>query len=148
MNAAERDKLLKRKQELETELDQIYFQLGIEDAQNWGKMDWKERSIKCINNRGIYSTTIEILKCLIGEWKYQRLDTDTRGRYVDMLSIALVGMVKDGYLGKVKIPNMNKGAYYGLLEWFGEDGTIKEEYANEGIRPIVRVINKKLLEAA
>ena len=144
----DKNKLWERKYNLEAELAEIEEQLEIPNPEPWGASEWKERAIACINNKATYCTTIDILKCLISEGKYERLKPDTRDKYIVGLSVALNGLVKAGYIKNVKIPQLNKGYYYGLPHWFDDKNRLMGKYANEYIKPVISIINKKLMVEA
>lgn len=140
-----RETLLAKRESLMDEIFQLEEQLGFPNPEPWGSMEWRERSIQCIASRDTYSTTIDVLKCLISERRYNLLEADQRDKYIANLSIALNGLAKEGYITKVKIPGINKGYYFGLPKWFENNGTLKSEYANEYLQPVLDTINSKLL---
>jgi hypothetical protein len=147
---AVRDTLFTKKEQLEAQLEEIEEQLGIPNPAPWGASEWKENAIACIYNKKNYSTTIDVLKCLLSEGKYNRLSPDVREKYIVGLSVALNGLVKSGYLVSVKIPQLNKGYIYGLPEWFtkvvGGRYKLKIQFSPDHIKPVIDTINAKLMK--
>jgi len=124
--------LFKRKIELETELSTVNQQL-YKDNQF---LSWKTKAINCIASYGQYVTTIDILRCVIGDEAYLNLSEKERKDNITKLSVNLNNLVKEGYVKKAKVNGL-KGNYYGLPEWFQKNGSLKPEYADETIKAIL-----------
>ena len=97
-------------------------------------MKWRERALECINGHKHFCQTSEILECTFEEEFYEQIinDKDLKRRYITALSVALTYLCKDGELNKFYLKK-RKGAFYGLPEWFEEDGTPKMSIINKGM---------------
>ena len=87
-------------------------------------MKWRLRALECIASKNYFTQTSEILECTIGTEINN--DKELRKRYITALSVALTYLCKDGELNKFYVKK-RKGAFYGLPEWFNNDGTPKEK---------------------
>ena len=120
--------LKKEKKELEARLKLVSNAIIALEPVPIKYMQWGNKAIDCTRKKAHYIQTSEILTCVVGEDIEE--NKDLRKRYITALSVALNYLCKDGDLKKFKVRKL-KGDFYGLPEWFNEDGSLKNEYLGE-----------------
>ena len=87
------------------------------------RFNWTDAALDCINAQGIFLQTVDIL-----EWMFSGIDDladEKRKRNaIVSLSVTLNNLCNKGVLRKLVVYGV-KGHFYGLPEWFGENGQIK-----------------------
>lgn len=103
---------------------------------------WKMKAVNCIALAKKYVTTLDILSCVLGYETFEALPENLRRDYVTNLSATLSNLTRDGYINKARLKGI-KGNYYGLPEWFEENGDLKAEYADSTLHYLIKVSKRK-----
>ena len=102
------------------------------------EISWTYKALECIRNWDEFIQTNEILECMFCDDPV--LENPQRRRsYLTALSVTLNKLCKNKTVTRVQIKGI-QGYYYGLPQWVGRDGNVKNEYA----RKLEERINKRM----
>ena len=94
-------------------------------AGNGQRYNWTELAIGCITSNAKFLQTSDILECAIKQ--EDKGDEKRKRNALVGLSVALNNLCSKGVLRKIVVKGV-KGHFYGLIEWFNEDGSVKSSY--------------------
>jgi len=126
--------LIERKAEVEKTIDSLNKELlqinsiinsFDQPSGSPSRYNWSETAIECIKGHNRFLQTTDILECVLDP--ETRKDEKKKKNATVGISVALNNLCSRGTLKKIVIQGV-KGHFYGLPEWFNEDGSVKKEY--------------------
>jgi hypothetical protein len=87
------------------------------------RFNWTDAALDCINSHGIFLQTVDILERVFNG-THELEDEKRKRNAIVSLSVTLNNLCNKGLLRKLVVHGV-KGHFYGLPEWFGENGHIK-----------------------
>jgi hypothetical protein len=98
-------------------------------------MDWKEKALNLLNEKGCFVQTAEILAIVFSNQQAVLENWKLRRRYMSALSFAMHDLVRTGTLRSFIIPRV-QGSFYGFFSWFNGQGMPLEKYYSKKLNLI------------
>lgn len=137
--------LKKQRRLLEKELSRINKAIFALEPLPAQFMEWKQKALQFIADFKCYSQTSEILNFVFKDSPEILEDIIIRKRYTTALSVALNDLYKAKMINKFRLYRV-RGDFYGLPEWFAQDGVLNKKYYSRKLIALNTNVNLLLMK--
>ena len=119
--------LKKKRARLENDLVKVNKAIAALDTSGIHFMDWKQKALACMDAMDGCVQTSQILEWVFIDDAGKLKNTVLRRKYITALSVSLNSLHSEGLVKKFRLPG-TQGHFYGLANWFTEDGSLAKKY--------------------